>query len=154
LKLIFDFAGNSALGIWMRDSQYRFPFVEITHLLGLGLLLGSILILNARFFGLGMKRQTVAEVAADFAPWTKLALIVMLISGVPLFASKAPELWEQDRLGFELKMLLVAVGVLFHYTVQIPLARAGNMSRGKLAAAFSLFCWFGAALCGLTLEFL
>jgi uncharacterized membrane protein SirB2 len=138
----------------MRDSRYAFPAFEMAHLLGLGLLLGSVLILNARFFGMGMKRQSTAELAADFAPWTRLALIVMVLSGVPLFTSKAPDLWNEDRTGFELKIVLLVIGIVFHYTVLLPLARAQNLTRGKLAAAFSLALWFGAALCGLSLEFL
>ena len=136
----------------MRDSRYLFPAFEMAHLLGLGVLLGSVLILNARFFGIGMKRQTTAELAVDFAPWTRLALIVMVLSGVPLFTSKAPDLWNEDRVGFELKLMLLTVAVVFHYAVLIPSARAGKS--GKLAAAFSLLVWFGAALCGLSLEFL
>jgi hypothetical protein len=154
LKPFFDFAGESALGAWMRDSQYTFPAFEMVHLLGLGLLLGSVLLLNARFFGLGMKRQSLAEVAADFAPWTKLALVLMAISGAPLFASKAPDLWSEDLAGFTIKMSLIAVGVVFHYTVQTPLARAEDFARGRFAAAFSLLVWFGAAMAGLSLEFL
>lgn len=138
----------------MRDSRYLFPAFEMAHLLGLGLLLGSVLILNARFFGIGMRRQSTAELAADLAPWTRFALILMVLSGVPLFTSKAPDLWNDDRTGFELKMILLVVGVVFHYTVLVPLARSGNLAKGKVAAAFSLLLWFGAALCGLSLEFL
>ena len=154
MKPIFEFAGHSAMGEWMRNSRYAFPAFEMVHLLGLGLLLGSVLLLNVRFFGIGMRRQTTAELAADFAPWTKLALILMVLSGVPLFTSKAPDLWREDLAGFEIKMAVLAVVVLFHYRVQVPLARAENLSRGKLAAAFSLFCWFTAAMAGLSLEFL
>ena len=140
--------------MWMRGSRYAFPAFEMLHLLGLGLLLGSVLIQNARFFGLGMRRQTLAEVATDFAPWTKLALLMMVISGIPMFASKAPDLWENDLVGYSIKMALIVVGVVFHYTVQAPLARAENLTRGKLAAAASLLFWFGAAIAGLSLEFL
>ncbi len=136
----------------MRNSRYAFPAFEMVHLLGLGLLLGSILILNARFFGVGMKRQSTADLAADFAPWTKLALVLMVLSGIPLFTSKAPDLWNDDRAGFELKIVLLAIAMVFHYTVLLPTARAGKT--GKLAAAVSLLLWFGAALCGLSLEFL
>ncbi len=138
----------------MRNSRYAFPAFEMVHLLGLGLLLGSVFILNARFFGLGMKRQSVSELAYDFAPWTRLVLLIMVPSGIPLFASKAPDLWNEDRIGFELKLVLIVVAVIFHYTVLVPLARADNYRRGKLAAAFSLVCWFGAAMAGLSLEFL
>jgi hypothetical protein len=138
----------------MRGSQFAFPAFEMLHLLGLGLLLGSVLILNARFFGLGMGRQTLAEVAADFAPWTKLALVVMVISGVPMFASKASDLWGNDLAGYSTKMALIVVGVMFHYFGLIPLARADNFSRGRIAAGLSLVVWFGAAVAGLSLEFL
>ena len=138
----------------MRASQYAFPPVEMVHLLGLGLLLGSVLLLNARFFGLGMRRQTLAEVAADFAPWTKLALVLMVLSGIPLFAAKAPDLWDKDLVLYTTKMSLVVVGVVFHYAVLVPLARTENISRGQVAAIFSLLLWFGAAVAGLSLEFL
>ncbi len=154
MKPLFDFAGNSALGLWMRDSRYAFPAFEMLHLLGLGLLLGSVLLLNARFFGFGMRRQTLVDVVTDFAPWTKLALFMMVISGIPMFASKAPDLWVNDLTGFGIKMGLIAVGVVFHYAVQVPLARAENFPRGRVATAASLFFWFGAALAGLSLEFL
>ena len=154
MRPLFDFAGGSALGVWMRDSQYTFPAFEMLHLLGLGLLLGSVLLLNARFFGLGLKRQTPAEVASDLAPWTKLALILMVLSGIPLFAAKATDLWANDLPGYTAKMSLIVVGVLFHYFVQVPLAPADKVTRGRLAAGFSLLVWFGAALAGLSLEFL
>jgi hypothetical protein len=154
LKPLFDFAGESTLGVWMRNSRYAFPAFEMVHLIGLGLLLGSVILLKARFFGLGMRRQKPSELAVDFAPWTKLALLLMLISGVPLFASKAPDLWREDLPGYTIKMSLIAVSVVFHYTVQVPLAMKENFGIGRLAAAFSLLTWFGAALAGLSLEFL
>ncbi|MEO8100417.1 MAG: DUF6644 family protein [Acidobacteriota bacterium] len=154
MKASFDFAAKSGFGTAIRDSRYAFPALEMVHLVGLGLLLGSILLFNARFFGFGMRRQTLREVAADFAPWTRLALILMVVSGIPMFAAKAGELWREDLAGFTVKMSLIAVGVVFHYSVQIPLAKAENVSRGRIAATVSLVVWFGAAIAGLTLEFL
>jgi hypothetical protein len=138
----------------MRGSRYAFPAFEMVHLLGLGLLLGSVLLLNTRFFGFGMRRQSLSEVAEDFAPWTRLALIAMVFSGVPLFASKAPDLWAEDLVGYVTKMSLIVVGVVFHYGVLVPLARAENFPKGRVAAGLSLLLWFGAALAGLSLEFL
>ncbi len=138
----------------MSNSRYGFPAFEMVHLLGLGLLLGSVLLLNARFFGLGLRRQTAAEVASDLAPWTRLALVLMAFSGIPLFASKAPDLWSEELGTFALKMSLIVTGVAFHYWVQVPLARSGNSTWGRPAAAFSLLVWLGAAVAGLSLEFL
>ena len=150
----FMWMSQSPLGSAMRESQLAFPLAEMFHLTGLGLLLGSMLIFNGRFWGLGMKRQTTAELAADFAPWIRLALVLMALSGIPMFAMKAAELWEQDLVTYSTKMGLIAVAVVFHYAVQAPLARAENLGWGKLAAALSLALWFGAAMTGLSLEFL
>jgi len=138
----------------MRDSRYAFPAFEMLHLLGLGLLLGSILLFNARFFGLGMRRETLAEVVSDFAPWTKLALVLMVFSGVPLFASKAPDLYADDLQAYIVKMLFILIGTVFHYRVHVPLALAEDFPKGKVAALGSMLLWFGAAIAGLTLEFL
>ena len=150
----FLWMSRSALGEAMRDHTVAFPAAEMAHLIGLGLLLGAMLIFNARFFGLGMKRQTTAELAADFAPWTRLALLIMVVSGILMFSVKANDLWEQDLATYSTKMGLIAVAIVFHYAVQVPLARAGNLGWGKLGALVSLALWFGAAITGLSLEFL
>lgn len=154
MKSIFDFAEQSALGVWMRESSYAFPAFEMVHLLGLGVLLGSIFLLSARFFGIGLTRLRLYELVQDLAPWTLLSLIVMAFSGIPLFCAKAADLWENDRSGFAIKMTLIAFGVLFHYFVQVPLARQERIPAGRAAAAVSLVVWFSAAVAGLTLEFL
>jgi hypothetical protein len=154
LKAIFDFAGQSALGIWMRESRYNFPIFEMVHLLGLALLLGSIVLLNLRFFGIGLRRLRVSEVAQDLAPWTRLALMMMVFSGIPLFCSKAEDLWDDDPNAFFTKMSLILFGLVFHYAVQVPMARRENLSTGRAAAVVSLATWFGAAIAGLSLEFI
>ncbi|MFM2125164.1 MAG: hypothetical protein RL328_1615 [Acidobacteriota bacterium] len=154
MKALFDLFGESPVGVWLRESQIWFPLFEMLHLAGLGVLLGSIVLLNGRFFGLGLRRETVAEVAEDLAPWTRLSLVVMAISGFMLFCAKAPDLSGMDQGVFLTKMGLIAVGVVFHYRVQVPQARKQNFGAGRLAAAVSLLIWFGAAIVGLSLEFL
>lgn len=154
MKTIFDYAEQSALGAWMRESSYSFPAFEMVHLLGLAVLLGSIVLLNLRFFGLGLIRLRLYELVQDLAPWTRFSLIVMVLSGIPLFCSKAAEIWIDDRTGFLAKMALIAFGVLFHYLVQVRFARQEKIVAGRIAAVVSLATWFGAAIAGLTLEFL
>ena len=154
METIFHGAASTGFGETIRNSQYLFPLVESIHLLGLAFLLGSILIFNARFFGVGMTRQTVAEVAGDFSPWTRRALYVMAATGVPLFFAKAGDLYDAELPAFLIKMSLIALGVVWHFTVQLRLARAGSMAWGRVAAAAALCMWFGAAVAGLTLEFL
>ena len=65
MKPFFDFFGESPVGVWLRESQVWFPLFEMLHLAALAVLLGSIVLLNARFFGVGLRRESVAEVAED-----------------------------------------------------------------------------------------
>lgn len=154
MKALFDFADQSALGVWMRESSYSFPVFEMIHLTGLGLLLGAMLLFNLRFFGIGLGRISLSEVARDLAPWTRIGLIVMVLSGIPLFCAKAGELWGDDRTNFTIKMSLIAFSVVFYYFVQRPLASKESVWTGRLAAIVSLASWLGAALAGLSLEFI
>ena len=154
MKVLFDFAGESALGLWMRESSYTFPAFEMIHLIGLAALLGAMLLFNLRFFGVGLGQLRISEVAQDLAPWTRISLIVMVVSGIPLFCAKAEDLWGDDRTNFTIKMLLIAFSVVFFYVVQMPLARKESLPIGRVAAVISLATWFGAALAGLSLEFI
>jgi hypothetical protein len=154
MRAFFEWMSQSALGEAMRESLYGFPIAEMVHLTGLGLLLGAMIFFNGRFFGIGMKRQSAAELASDFAPWVRLALVLMVISGIPMFAMKAEDLWSIYLTTYSTKMGLIAAAVLLYYFVQVPLARRGRMGLGMVAAVVSLVLWFGAALAGLSLEFL
>ncbi len=150
----FHAAASTAVGEAIRNSRWLFPLVETTHLMALAFLLGSILLFNARFLGLGFRRQTTGDVAYDLAPWTRRALYLMALSGVLLFTAKAGDLYEQDLKNFTIKMTLITLAVVFHFAVQQRLARRGSLLWGRLAAVAALGMWFGAAVYGLTLEFL
>ena len=60
-----QWADNSFFGHGVRNSTWLFPFVEIFHLLALGVLGGSVLIVNARLLGLRFQQEPVSELAAE-----------------------------------------------------------------------------------------
>jgi len=79
----------TALGMAIRNSQYAFPIVEFFHLAALAFIGGAVLIVDMRLLGLGLRKTPVAELARDAQPWVTGSLIVMIVSGVCLFASEA-----------------------------------------------------------------
>src|ERR1700689_5401558 len=72
---------DSWWGHGIRNSTWLFPFVEIFHLLGLGILGGTVLILNLRLMRLAFKNASTAELAGEVRPWMLGSLAVMLVSG-------------------------------------------------------------------------
>ena len=98
----------TALGEQMRSSALLYPALNLLHLLGLVLLLGPMLLLDARLLGAG-RSFPLAAVSRTLTPLAVAGLLLLLGSGVCLFAADAGPL-AVDRL-LQLKLLLIALGI-------------------------------------------
>lgn len=112
---LFQWCDNTTIGQTIRDSRVLFPIIESLHLFALTLLLGTIIVLNLRLLGAGLRRQPVAR---SLAPLTLQGLLVMLITGVLLFCSEAMKCYENPP--FLIKMVTLPVAIVFHWTVFRP----------------------------------
>jgi hypothetical protein len=123
--------------------------------MALGMLIGTLLIVDLRLLGFGMRRQSVAQLARFLAPWTLLGVASMIITGIPMFMSEAIKLSRSSP--FFYKMIFLFCAVTLHFTLHrkatAASARQGS-GLGKLAASLSLICWLGVALAGRAIAFL
>lgn len=153
LLAIFHWFEGTRIAIYGRHSAYFFPSVEVVHLLGLTLLLGTVLVLNLRLLGAMMPRQSIPEMARATAPllWTGVALA--LGSGTLLFLAEAIKCYY--NVAFWYKMGLLASAVVFQLIVHQRLKVASGTSTGltKGTAAVSLLLWFGVAGAGRAIAF-
>src|SRR5262245_50764569 len=85
----FEWCYTTAIGETIRNSTWLFPVLEAFHLVALGFLASSILLVDFRLLGVGVKAQPVAELAAGARPWMLAALAGMAASGIPLFLSES-----------------------------------------------------------------
>jgi hypothetical protein len=145
-----QWADNSFFGHGVRNSTWLFPFVEIFHLLALGVLGGSVLIVNARLLGLRFQQEPVSELAAEVEPWMIASLIVMLISGFFLFSSESVKMYGSGP--FRIKMVFLALAILFSFTAhrKVIMSGEGRISPVlvKLSALISIFLWAGVGIAG------
>ncbi len=143
-------------GAMMRDLVWAFPVVEMVHLLGLVLLLGSILVLDLRLLGYGMRERSIPDLAAAVFPSMWIGLGLMVITGILLFLSGALRYSASGP--FLVKMLLFAAAVLFHLTVHRKLLTAASSSEShfetKVVGSISLLLWFGVGLAGRAIAFI
>jgi len=94
------------LGETIRSSRIYFPIIETFHLLALTILFGAVLVLNLRLCRLIMQHQPVQQVASDLSPWASWSLVVILVSGVMLFASEAMKCYASAP--FQVKMTFLS----------------------------------------------
>ena len=153
--VFFQWCQNTSIGDAIRASRWSFAIVETVHIIGIGMLLGALLVIDLRMLGFGMKRQTVAQLSREVTPWIRGALLVMILTGIPLFLSEAVKLSVSAP--FFWKMILLLVVLLLHFTVHnkaVSRNAEDGAWLGKMAACLSLACWLGVALAGRAIAFL
>ncbi len=146
----FTWCEKSAIGETIRNSQWLFPVIESVHLLALVLIAGSVLVVDMRLLGLGLRRQPVALVAHDAQPWLIGGLVVMLPTGILLFLAEAIKCYYS--LAFSVKMTSLFLALVFTFTVRRKVALADE-SRiqpvwRKLVAVVSVALWSGVGIGG------
>jgi hypothetical protein len=151
----FQWCDDTALAQAIRNSRIAFPVIENFHLFALTVLLGSIVVLCLRQFGLILKGQPISEVAAALRPWNRWGLAVMLTSGILLFLSEAMKCYGNTS--FRIKMLFLFAALLFQFTIYNRMVKNEGASAplgGKIAAGIALCLWFGVGLAGRAIGFL
>jgi hypothetical protein len=143
----FQWCYQSAIGETIRESIWLFPVIEAFHLIGLGLTVGAVLMVDLRLLGVGLRRQPVAELAAAVEPWLLGSLTLMVTSGTLLFLSESIKCYYSFP--FWVKMTSLFLVLLFTFTVRRHVTRMGlALDRpllGRVTALVSLTLWFGVA---------
>jgi uncharacterized membrane protein len=136
----------------LNTSELIFPTLECMHIIGFALSVGTIAVVDFRLLGLGMRRQSAAEIAQDMAPWTLAGLVVMLTSG-PLLFSSDPDMYYLNR-SFQIKMVLLLLAIIFHYTIHRKAVAGSSPGLGILAACVSIALWVGVIFGGIFIAFI
>lgn len=154
MRPFFEWCDHLAVANAIRDSRFVFPIIETFHLLALTVLLGTVLVLALRLMGAGLKKQPLTVVARALEPLTNWSVVVMLVSGFLMFSSEAMKCYENPPFFF--KMAMLAVSILFHYTLVRPMvtaAQAPGRVRAALTGVASLLTWFSVAAGGRAIGF-
>lgn len=143
----------------MREWLWLYPSVEIVHITGFVLLVGSIAMFDLRVLGLS-KQVPVRALARHLLPWSLAALVLIVPTGLLMFSAHA-----QDFLGnraFQLKMaLLLAAGMNAAFFHTGPYQTVAAWDTGvaapvlaRLSVGLSLVLWLAVISCGRLLAYL
>ena len=146
---LFEWFEASWLGQGVRQSLWLFPVIEAVHLLGLCALGGSLLIVDLRMFGVGLKQQRIAELAGKARPWLVGSVVLLLVTGILLGLSEAIKVYYNTSFWVKMWGLLIAIVYTFTYRERVIRDEALDTSRrSRLVAVGSLGIWFVVAAAG------
>jgi hypothetical protein len=149
---VFEWLTTSPWANAMNGPEWAFPVVQSIHFMGFALSIGTIAIVDLRLLGMGMRRQTAAQLAADLARWTYAGLALMLITGPLLFSADA--VVYHSNASFQFKMVCLALALLFHFTVHRKATRpTASPVIARLAGGLSLLLWTAVVAGGRMIAF-
>ena len=151
---LFQWMEGTAVGDAIGSSNVLSAALQIVHLLGMALLVGAIMSIDLRLLSRDMRRQSLVRIAEQLAPLTWVGLAVMLLTGSLLLTAQALRFYH-NRL-FWLKLALLSLAVVFHFTIHVKVTSeftSVTPTGAKLVAWLSLTLWIGTALAGKAMDF-
>lgn len=140
--------GDGSIGQAVGSVLWLFPTIQIVHLFGLALLGGSVIVMDLRLLGVGLKSATPARVLANTRPWFIAGLAMMIVTGIPLFLSLTNKCCFNHS--FEVKIASLFLAVLYTLAVRNRVAVRDDVSTCTMqgVAVLSLGLWFTVAAAG------
>jgi len=145
---------QTSLSLAIQTHDWVIPTIQSIHIVGIGVVVGSVFMIDLRVLGWAGRDQTLVETVARFGPWLSGALCVLLVTGALMVVGEPAR--ELLAFSFWFKMCLVAIGTLIAAVFQIALRRNGNQweesivkrRSTKSLAILTLLIWVSIIILG------
>ena len=116
--------------LWLAQTQaslaiqtnlWVIPTVQSFHIAGIGIVMGSVFMMDLRILGWAGHDQTLSQTARRFGPWMWGALTVLLSTGIVMVIGEPVR--ELMSLAFWLKMSMLTIGIFMAIVFQRTLSR-------------------------------
>jgi hypothetical protein len=138
---------NTPVATGIRDSLLWFPLLEAAHVVALGLVFGTIMIVDLRILGLAGRERSYGRISEDMLKWTWGAFALAVVTGSLMFSTNARV--YVDNTFFRVKFALMALAGLNMLVFQLGAGRKGATwaeggpvpGAARAAALLSLVLW-------------
>ena len=161
LEPMVTWAYNSSAAQWVRASTWAVAILEVLHLFGLIFLLGSVLMIGLRCFGIVLHRDAVGQVVRSWAPTMLAGLALMTVTGGLIFSSGATR--YVDSRSFQVKMSLYVIAIVVQaviYAIALlkkdedrPLGQTWTVI-WMVVGGLAMLLWFGVGIAGRAIAFI
>jgi hypothetical protein len=144
-----QWVGSLPLSLAMRRITWLAPTLQTLHILSIGIVLSSVVMIDMRVWGASRSGTAVAR-SERFMPWMWIALAVATLTGIALMLA-SPRSFRDGA--FVAKLYLMAAAALA--TAALPVMLRRNACGGKdagvpaqLVGIAALLFWLGATFAG------
>ena len=144
-----QWVGSLPISLAMRRISWLVPVLQTLHILSIGIVLSSVVMIDLRIWGTSRSGTAIAR-TGRFMPWMWVALAVATLTGIALMFA-APRSWRDAA--FVAKLYMMAGATIA--TIALPIMLRRNACGGKdagvpaqLVGAVALVLWSGATLAG------
>jgi hypothetical protein len=141
---------DTGASMWIVTHFWAIPIIQVIHILAISASFASILMINARMFGIAGS-SSMAETANRYIRVLSWALVVLVLSGIGMIIGEPVR--ELINPYFWIKMGLVVFGILltiwFHRGVLKHVAAGRDIvATDKATAVFLVILWMVIMYCG------
>jgi hypothetical protein len=147
LLSFFQWLAETPLSLGIRESTWTYPVIESVHVLSLCVFAGLLLLWDLRLLGFTLSRVAVSEVWARLIPRITLGAVLMVISGLLLFASDPVRFYGNIFFRIKAAGLFLALlnALAFHFGIERRLLEwdtsAVTPRAARFAGAVSIGLW-------------
>ena len=135
--------------IELHESEVVFPIIQVVHVVGLVLMVGTVVLVDLRLLGVLLPQVPAQDICGPLLKISWIGFTVLALSGLLLFAAQAESMYGNTF--FRVKFLLLGISALnvavFHGTTYRRVGEWGASKttprHAKFAAGFSLAVWTG-----------
>jgi hypothetical protein len=145
---------STAIGIYVRESQYGFPMIAGTHIVALTLSVGTLLWFDLRLLGVAWRGYRVSHVYRQLIRWALPGFLLMFGTGGLLFTAFATKAIGNVYFRIKLAAMIVAAvnALFFHVATERGLAgwdASSTPPRAARAAGFiAILAWSSVIAAG------
>jgi uncharacterized membrane protein YgdD (TMEM256/DUF423 family) len=150
-----EWLSTTGLSVFIQNNNaWAIPAIQSIHIVGIGVVLGSVFMIDLRILGWAGMDQTLRQTTSRFGPWLTGSLWLLLVTGILMVVGEPVR--ELVTVSFWLKMFLVAVGAsvaaIFRKSLrkheqqwEETLVRRGSV---KTLAILTFLVWMGIIVLG------
>jgi hypothetical protein len=122
LKHFAEWLSTTFLSVLIQNhNTWVVPAIQSIHIVGIGIVMGSVFLIDLRILGWAGMDQSLRQTARRFGPWLMAGLCLLLTTGILMVIGEPVR--ELVTFSFWLKMSLVAVSTLIAAAFQTHLRK-------------------------------
>ena len=139
IKSVFEYVNEFPSSIAIRESIYVYPAILTTHIVGMCVFAGLVIMMDLRLLGVGNNSTSISQIQRRLFPWQMVGMAISSVSGLVLVYTQPMRFYPNVFFWIKTVMMLVAGAnvVAFHYGAYRSVADWDTQVKTPLGARVS-----------------